>query len=161
MLKFKRKFAPLIVGVMTVSLAACSPGKTSDQISEGTFGGGGPGFVAALNVEVPNLTLTFWRQDSVDGPVSETAYSLERTEGDTYAISQHGLSCGKATVKESNGDLITVVYGTVSLRLSHIDKSLVSVGVRRLKDSQQYLNLTKKSAGKWVYGPVEPTCARS
>lgn len=159
MLKFLRGSILAVIGALTVSLWGCLPGGASPHLPLGTFGGGGPGFLAVLDVKSNSLTLTIWHQKIVDGPVLENSYSLKNVGADAYKISQQAEDCGGASVVATSGGWITVKYGGLAIKFSPIEKSWVEEGVQQLKHSQQYA-LHGKSVEQSEYSSIVPRCAK-
>ena len=159
MLKLLRGSILAVMGALTVSLGACLSGMASAHLPVGTFGGGGPGFLAVLDVQSNVLVLTIWHQRVVDGPVLENSYTLKSVGTDAYAVSQQAEACGEASVVATSAGWITVKYDGHAIKFSPIEKNWIREGVQQLKHSEQYA-VHGKSIEQSEYSPVVPRCAK-
>jgi hypothetical protein len=61
---------------------------------------------------------------------------------------------------DNGSGLVTVKYGTVSLRLAAVDEKIVIAGADSLRETAlEYSNLRPKPTAIAYYSPVLPKCA--
>jgi hypothetical protein len=149
----------LAIGLMFV---ACAENAIGATLPAGVYAGNGPGFFVALDAKSSPYVLRFWFERTVGGTVTEVHYAVRESSGGGFLITDNGAPCERVVVADNGSGLVTIRYGTLSLRLAATDEATVVDGADSLrKTAIEYSNLRPKPTVTAYYSPVLPKCARA